>query len=487
MNSMVEVLADYAAKQPEALFTADYVSEYNYADSWKKVQALASVLTNLGLEKGQRIMGECTQDTRYLLLDLAVELMGAIFVPIEHKAGLDRVSAILEESEASLFLCEAEYDVPVRKLSVTELFAMAEDPGEYHTYAFPNADDSAELLYTTGTTGKSKGIEMSHGSNVAIAENIMYGTEMKPGNRELIPLPLSHSHGIRCCYANLLCGGAILVTDGIMKIGIFFELLKKYRATAMDLSPTAVQILMRLSRGKLADYKEQLDYIQIGTAALPEETKEMLLEKLPGVRLYNFYGSTESGRTCVLDFSRTRNRANCIGRPTKNATFIVTDEARHEISSSQENQGLIATAGAMNMKGYWRQPELTAKTMQNGFVYTNDLGYIDEEGFVYVLGRKDDIINYKGIKIAPEEIEEVVRKYKGIVDCACVPKKDEISGQVPKLFISVKNVNKFSRPDFFAFLETQLDRNKLPKEIEVIDEIPRTYNGKLQRAKLMDR
>lgn len=125
--------------------------------------------------------------------------------------------------------------------------------------------------------------------------------------------------------------------------------------------------------------------------------------------------------------------------------------------------------------------------MHDGFVYTNDLGYIDEDGYVYVLGRKDDVINYKGIKIAPEEIEESVKKYAEIIDCACVPKADKMMGQVPKLFVVVRDKNAFRKIELFKFLEAYVDANKMPKEIEVIDEIPRTANGKIQRAKLVEK
>ena len=343
------------------------------------------------------------------------------------------------------------------------------------------------FLYTTGTTGVSKGIEVTHSNNIALAENVKYGTEMKADNIELIPLPLSHSHGLRCCYANLLNGSAVALIEGVSWVKRVFGLIEKYKVTAMDISPSALTVLHKLAGEKLLEISGQIDYIQVGTEALPEDVKEILISYFPSARLYNFYGSTESGRTCVLDFNKDRGRKGCIGKPTRNASFLVTDEKREPIESSAENMGLLATAGAMNMKGYWKQPELTEKIMQNGYIYTNDLGYIDEDGYVYMQGRKDDIINYKGIKIAPQEIEESVRKYEKITDCACVPKADKLSGQVPKLYVVVNDKENFQKKELFDFLKKYVDANKMPKEIEVIDEIPRTYNGKIHRMKLMER
>lgn len=125
----------------------------------------------------------------------------------------------------------------------------------------------------------------------------------------------------------------------------------------------------------------------------------------------------------------------CIGKPAVNAHFIVVDENRKEIASSIDNLGFLASSGAINMKEYFKAPELTASTMSNGYVYTKDLGYIDEEGLVYMLGRKDDVINYGGIKISPEELEAIIVKNPIIKDCALIPVKDALTGQAPKLLI----------------------------------------------------
>lgn len=217
---------------------------------------------------------------------------------------------------------------------------------------------------------------------------------------------------------------------------------------------------------------------------LQEDLKQTLKMQFPNVRLYNFYGSTESGRSCVLNFNSADDKKFCIGKPTKNAKFIVTDLDRNPIISSAENTGILACAGTMNMKGYLNQPELTESIFENGYIFTSDEGYIDENGFVYVIGRIDDVINYKGIKIAPSEIEEIAGSYPGIEDCACVPIADVAAGQIPKLFIQVNN-DMFERDRFVEYLKKHIDQNKMPKELEIIDEIPRTYNGKIRRKDLI--
>ena len=124
--------------------------------------------------------------------------------------------------------------------------------------------------------------------------------------------------------------------------------------------------------------------------------------------------------------------------------------------------------------------------MENGYIYTKDLGFIDEDGLIYMLGRKDDVINYGGIKISPEEIESIVGNHPDIADCACIPVDDPLTGQAPKLFIVLKEGAVYENRTFKQFLAQSLDANKQPKFIEEILEIPRTYNGKIQRNKLRE-
>lgn len=350
--------------------------------------------------------------------------------------------------------------------------------------SIPDANDVAEILYSTGTTGKPKGIVLSHRANVAVAENIMYGTEMNQETVEIIPMPLSHSHGLRTCYANLINGSCVVIIDGITNIGGFFKMIDTYHVNALDISPTLGKLLVKIAKKALEQYSTQFDYIELGTAVLDDDLKEELKALFPKTRLYNFYGSTEAGRSCAYDFNK-EDYTKCIGYPSRHAKFFVTDENKNEMESSKDNLGLLAISGDMMMEGYFNSPELTKETVVDGVIYTTDLGYIDKTGKVYVFGRADDVINYKGIKISPEEIETVASAYEGVADSACVAAEDKVCGQVPKLFIQVENPD-FDKREYMAYLRVNLEASRVPTKVEIIDEIPRTSNGKLQRKKLRE-
>ena len=488
MMTLVEMLSRYAEEQPDTYLVADSLGvSLTYSEAWSKVRKAATALNRQWhLAKKDCVMAQCNQSADYLVLYLACVLAGCIFVPVDKQASAERISMIAEETESKLFIVANKKDIRFN-LPVADYTEVLSYNGEVIDFQLPDPDDTAEILYTTGTTGRSKGISITNRANIALAENVKFGVSMRRNNVELIPLTMSHSHGLRTFYANLLNGSTVVLTNGVMNVKQIFQLMEEFKVTSLDLSPSAAQFLIRLAKDVFWQYAKKLDYIEIGTAHLPEELKSELADNLPGVHLYNFYGSTESGRVCALDFSIHRDKKKCIGIPSRNAEIIFTDDERKPVPATLEEPGLLASRGPMNMTGYWKNEELTQKILINGYVCTNDIGYIDDEGYVYVLGRKDDVINFNGTKISPVEVEEAAMLYEGVSEAACVGKPDAVAGQVPRLFIVPRDKNTFNVNDFTRFLGGHIDKNKMPKNIFLLDELPKTFNGKLNRKELSSR
>lgn len=482
-SSILEAIKQYSELKKDKLAVIDGKAEYTYSEFYTKIKEAATALSKLGVCKGDYVVIECSQDVRYLVLDFACEMLGSVFVPVEKKAVDSRVTEIYTETKAKCIIGQTDYSA-IGKWYALDTVLTEDMPVKEDIESIPDANDVAEILYSTGTTGKPKGIVLSHRANVAVAENIMYGTEMNQETVEIIPMPLSHSHGLRTCYANLINGSCVVIIDGITNIGGFFKMIDTYHVNALDISPTLGKLLVKIAKKALEQYSTQFDYIELGTAVLDDDLKEELKALFPKTRLYNFYGSTEAGRSCAYDFNK-EDYTKCIGYPSRHAKFFVTDENKNEMESSKDNLGLLAISGDMMMEGYFNSPELTKETVVDGVIYTTDLGYIDKTGKVYVFGRADDVINYKGIKISPEEIETVASAYEGVADSACVAAEDKVCGQVPKLFIQVENPD-FDKREYMAYLRVNLEASRVPTKVEIIDEIPRTSNGKLQRKKLRE-
>lgn len=486
MKTVIEYIAKYAAddKYRGRMALVDANEELTYAMLWRRMRGYAQNLVDKGVKKGDYILIRCTQDAAFLTAMLAVQCAGAIPVPLEKDAGPMRIKEISEDTKAVLYIDNKETQLSMDQFRMpgTEDDSIS----VYDNMVFPKADDISEVLFSTGTTGKSKGIVITFKNNIALAENITEGVKMSRDNVELIPMPLSHSHGYRRSLANLYFGNTVIIIGGVMAVKQMFNMMDKYRVTAIDLAPTLLAIIFKLSKDKIGDYKDQLDYIQLGSAPLVEEDKQHLKKLLPDTRLYNFYGSTEAGCSCILDFQDETIRPHCIGRATKNAEFIFADENKNRVEADKDHPAFIATGGAQNMKEYFNAPDLTAQAVKDGYIYTSDLGYIDSEGYIYCLGRQDDVINFAGVKISPDEIETEAVKCEGVKDAACVPVADKTYGQVPKLFVSIEEgYEGFSEKNCLDMLKKVLDANKVPKYIEIIDEVPRTSNGKIQRKKLI--
>lgn len=485
IRSIVEAVAVHALETPEKFCLADGRNEYTYQSYWEHIAGYAQYLKELGIGKGDHVVVRNSQNCATTIAGLAIQLLGAVFVPLEKEVADQRIVEIIETVNAKLYVALKKSEVPCPFEMITEALSHPLEGAVYDPAVFPEKEDIAEILFTTGTTGKSKGIELNHGSVVAVAENVIDGVEMKKDNVELIPVPISHSHGLRRYYSNMLNGSGVVILGSIVFIKVVFNCIEKYNVTSIDLVPAALATIFRLSGDRLGDYKDKLDYVQLGSAPIPDQDKEQLRRLLPNTRLYNFYGSTESGCSCIIDFNKYPEKKNCIGRPTCNARFLFIGEDGMPIQATKENPGLLASAGGMNMAGYYKEPELTASIMHDGYIRTEDLSYMDEDGMICLLGRKGDVITSGGNKIAPSEVEDAAGKFEGILECACVPVPNELLGQEPKLFVVMKENAVFDQAAIIQFLKGKLENYKVPKLVVEIDQLPRSSNGKILKRELV--
>ncbi len=489
-KSIPEVIARHAQSRPDVLCAADVKNEMTYRQMWRLVWGIKELLVKKGVKAGEMVVVKNSQNAYQIAVEAAIQLIGAVFVPVEKVSADDRFCDIIKKTEAKLFIADKpadfkKYGVTVDYLAAEELTGLFDESAPAaEQVEFPNEDSLSTILFTTGTTGDSKGIELTHKNDIAVAENVKFGVEMKENNVELVPMPLNHSFALRRTYGSLLNGSTTCFMDGIVFIKRFYTFLDKYGVTSLAIAPAALAIIFKLSEDRIGEYANQIDYVQLGSAPLPESDKQRLCRLLPNSRLYNFYGSTESGCSCILDFNTDVVRKHCIGKPTVNSVFKVIDDNGNVIESSKDNTGLLISGGLMNTAAYYKAPEATARTIKNGFIYSTDIGYIDDEGYIYMLGRKDDVINSGGNKISPSEVEEAAMLFGDIQECACAGVPDPLLTQVPKLFCVMKDGASFDEEKLYKHLTQTLEGYKVPKSIVQLDALPRTYNGKINRKEL---
>lgn len=480
-NSVIEYIREYAASQPEKYAVCELRKNVTYCQYWERICKMASVLLAKNIIKDTHVVLRCTQNIDYLVIFSALQYVGAVPIPVEKNSGADRMREIAEAVDATVVIADEEID----GICVHKSKDLIKEAGNatMAQLALPNDSDVSMILFTTGTTGKSKGVVMTHLGDVAVSENVIQGTQMTEENVEIIPMPLNHAFGIRRYQSDMVNGGTVCLMDGMVFVGTVWKLIEKYSVTAMALSPASLRMIFELSGDRIGEYREQLQYIQIGSAPLPEADKQRLIHLMPDLRLYNFYGSSEAGCSCILDFNSADNKVGCIGRPTINSLLrFVDDNGAFVKNVCEENPALLAWGGTFVMKEYYKEPELTKETMVDGYIITKDLAYLDDEGRCILVGRSDDIINYGGSKISPAEVEDCARGYENIADCAYSSRPDAITGECPVMLVVKRE--EYDQSAFEAYLEERLESYKVPREYYFTDEIPKTFKGSLLRKNI---
>jgi long-chain acyl-CoA synthetase len=264
--------------------------------------------------------------------------------------------------------------------------------------------------------------------------------------------------------------------------------MQQWKATGFAVVPAGMAVLVRFGKDELAGFANQLKYMEFGSAPMPLATKQLLIEILPHTRVWMHYGLTEASRCTCIEFHDSRDFLDSIGKPTPNVEVRVVDEQRNDVAPGAP--GEIIVKGGMVTAGYWKDPERTRKTLVDGWLHTGDLGHKDEHGYVYLHGRKGDMINVGGFNVSPVEVEEVLGTHPAILQGACIgiPDPSEVSGEVVKVFLVAKNgETRPTRRELIDWLKPRLEPYKVPAAVEWVDSLPKTGSGKLQRGVLRER
>lgn len=495
-SSILEAVLRHAADHPDKLFMADDVHEISYGEFANSLKRLVSFFLKHGIAEGQRVLVETSQKISYFCTEFALQAIGAVFVPFAAKSTPEKFAYFRKKARADFMVVsdsyELEDDAPALRCSLIDevVFSTHQDEAQ-PVMVYPGADTVSEILFTTGTTGLEKGIVLTHQNDIATAQNVAFGLNLKADNRELILAPLNHAYALRRCYANFLRGGSVILQENQIFVKDLFDKIERYKVNAIATLPSTVNLLFRLSQDKLGEYAEQLRYIQVSSAPLQPEDKRRIKRLLPDAELFNMYGSTESGISCVYEFNRHPDKPSCIGHPAINSEILIVDDDGQAIKSDREHTGTLACRSPANMQGYFGETVADfADVMRDGVVYSNDVAYFDEDGDIILLGRKGDIINVGGLKFSPNELEKIACDHPKVADCACIAIADKLKGQAPKIFVQLKagvKKEQFDFQDLKVFMSQSLEHYKLPSEFEIIDKIPRTFKGSLMRQALRER
>lgn len=478
MNTMVEFLAKNAKDFPDRVAVAFENTDIAYKELWARAKTAANMFRNMGIGDGDRVICQAQYGNGYAIALFATHLVHGIFVPIEKKVSPDAVEETIKTTDAKLVVSETVlYDGKTILFKEIEECEIIDVPDE--SIVFPTEDMLSDIMFTTGTTGNPKGVMLSHRSIMNVSKARLDVVNVKEGNVAITYVPINHVAPMRELYMAIFRAGTIIFIDGIARLKAFSNCIEKYHATSIYIPPAGISMFMRYSAKLLPKYKDQIDYVYTASAPMSEEHKEYMRNALPNSRLFFSYGSSENGTVCLLQYSKDVKASSCVGFECPGTIVRIVDDNNNDVSFGET--GIVTIKSNMNMDGYWKRPELTEECFKDGYFITNDLGFRDEDNFIYIVGRYDDIINVGGLKVFPTEIEDAAMAVDGVEDCICISEADEITGTSVKLIVKKTKGSEVTNRDIFNVLRTKLDTYKVPKKIEFADTIERTSNGKLNR------
>lgn len=348
--------------------------------------------------------------------------------------------------------------------------------------------DLASLIYTSGSTGIPKGVMLTHLNMVSAANSIIEYLENTPEDIILNVLPLSFDYGLYQVLMSFKFGGTVIQEKTFLYLYDIVNLIIKERVTGFPIVPAIAALLLKLRNLDQYDFSG-LRYITNTAQALPPAYIMQLRKIFPATKIYSMYGLTECKRVSFLPPVELDRKPASVGKAMPNSEVFIVDD-KGEIVRKPWTVGELVVRGANVMAGYWNLPEETSKVLKPGPVpgqrvlYTGDLFQRDEEGFLYFVARKDDIIKVAGEKISPKEIENILHEIEGVSEAAVIGVKDEITGQAIKAFVVLKKGAKLTARDIIRLCSKRMENFMVPKHVEIREELPKSPHGKISKKDL---
>ncbi|MCJ8502107.1 class I adenylate-forming enzyme family protein [Desulfatitalea alkaliphila] len=475
---------------------------------------LAHYLVTIGIKRGDRVVILLDNSAEAVTAIFGILKAGAVFVCLNPTIKPVKLNYIFRDSGAAALIThttkqkvvqESTTDTPALKHIIWHGSQPQTTTGwpstiTSHNYAdattnlqpsTPNLPrsidvDLATIIYTSGSTGEPKGVVSAHYNVVAAARSI--STYLKNVENDIIlsALPLSFDYGLYQILMATLFGGTVVLEKSFMFPYKVLEKIDQEKATGFPIVPTMVALLLQLDLSKFQF--SHLRYMSNTAAALPVAYIQKLQNLLPHVQIYSMYGLTECKRVAYLPPEYLSVKPTSVGIPMPNEEVFIVDENGNELGPDQT--GELVVRGANVMQGYWNSPEETARTFRPGryrgetLLYTGDLFKRDADGFLYFVGRKDDMIKTKGERVSPKEIENMLCSLEGVSEAAVIGVPDDILGQAIKAFIVPSNNAKLTNEEIQRHCTKNLEPFLVPKYIEFLDNMPKSNSGKIDKKAL---
>ncbi|MBI2217146.1 MAG: long-chain fatty acid--CoA ligase [Candidatus Rokubacteria bacterium] len=497
--NLASVLAHHAARFPDRACLVWGDETITYAELDRRSAATAAGLAKLGVSRGDVVAILLYNCPELLEAMFAVSRIGAVFMPINWRLAGEEVAYIASHAGTSCVISEPELaplaEAARSRLDGARFVSVGPPPGGWTAFAAlreadpppiepVGPDDLHRLMYTSGTTARPKGVMITYANLYwkNVAHVIEFG--ITGADKGLACGPLYHVGALDLTTTTVLYAGGTVEIHRTFDADQVLDTIETRGITNVWLAPSMVNALLAhptLDRRDLSGLKLVID----GGEKMPLPLIERLLRAFPSAWFADAYGLTEtvSGDT-FLDKRKTVEKIGSVGTPCLHLEVAIRDDEDRPVPA--ETLGEIVLRGPKVFKGYWKDPEATAAAFRGGWFHTGDIGYLDPDGFLYIVDRKKDLIISGGENIASPEVERVLYEHPAVLEASVVGRPDPRWGEVPVAFVVLRDGAKAAAEELQEFCRARLARFKVPRAVEFIDALPRNPSGKVLKRVLRE-
>jgi long-chain acyl-CoA synthetase len=520
MRLVHNYLIESAQRYPEKTAVICDKKQLSYAEFVQRICRLSSMLVETGLQRGDRAMILLADKSDFLLAYHAVMKGGGIAVPLSGGASLPLVEQIAHECTPFILITSRQglVDLPLLRDKLGCKFLVIENAsyatqresfggptrantnvvlfdaeglsgGDGHGKPIPlGEDDGAAILFSSEATGRKKGVLLSHRNLVKAALNVNQFMRIDQSIREFVGAPLTHSFGLgrsRCVH---FVGGTMVVSNGPLSPMTLVESVLRNQCNAISAVPSRFGMFFGRLESLLRRIGLQIRLIELGSGFMPLDHKLKMLEIFPNADIFMHYGMAEASRSTLLDLRKEQRKLHTAGRALRDVALMIGDDLGKSVGHLE--MGEILVRGEHVAACYWNNVELNAKSYTaDGWFKTGDYGFVDDEGYLHVLGRKDEMIDMGDVKVSPMEVEEEIHKlYPDCEICVVgIPDPAGIAGDIPVLCYVANERITITPSALSRALSPCLDQYKIPRVVYRVENLPKTESKKMVRQELRKR
>ncbi|MGP3779874.1 long-chain-fatty-acid--CoA ligase [Halanaerobium saccharolyticum] len=494
-----DIISKTAAEKGDKTAAVLDDKKVTYQDLEKESNQLAHGLIDLGIKPADMVSIMLPNSIEFLTAYLGVIKSGATMVPLNISFKKAAVEYILNNSEAKIIIsskkflplikdCDLDYlqkIILVDGEKTDDYLALSELADQQSTLPELKEIDqeyTAACLYTSGTTGQPKGAMLTHHNLIFDTQKTIEHLKVDDSDRYICVLPMFHAFAETVCMLMpLFLGAEIVIVDRFLPEKVL-KTIQEENVTFFAGVPTMYSALLNVKNKDEYDLSH-LNLCISGGAAMPQQTMEDFEETF-NVKILEGNGPTETSPVAYVNPVDGERKSGSVGLPIPETKVKIVDEKDNELERGEI--GEIVVQGEHVMKGYFKMPEATEKTLRGGWLHTGDLGKMDQDGYVYIVDRKKDMINVGGMNVYPREIEEQLYKHPKIREAAVVATKDELRGEIPKAVIVLKEGETADEREIKKYCQQYFANYKVPKLVDFLDELPKNATGKIDKKSLSD-